>query len=87
MRGHVGPNDNIQGRHTDIRPAEEVDEWKKRDPIDNFRQCLINHERVVESELDDIENSIETQIEEAYMFTKNSPYPNPAELTKYVYKK
>jgi len=86
MRGHVGPDDNIQGTHSDIRPAEEVDEWKKKDPIDNFRQYLINHERVAESELNNIEKTIETQIEEAYMFTKNSPYPHPNELINYVYK-
>jgi pyruvate dehydrogenase E1 component alpha subunit len=87
LRGHVGPDDNIQGTHTDIRPAAEVDEWKKKDPIDNFRQYLIKRERVVESELNDIDKAIETQIEEAYMFTKNSPYPHPNELTEYVYKK
>ena len=23
LRGHVGPDDNIQGSHTDIRPEEE----------------------------------------------------------------
>ncbi len=86
MRGHVGPDDNIQGTHTDIRPAKEVDEWKKRDPIDNFRNYLINNSRVTESELNDIENAIKTQVEEAYIFTENSPYPHPNELTKYVYK-
>jgi pyruvate dehydrogenase E1 component alpha subunit len=87
LRGHVGPDDNIQGTHTDIRPETEVDEWKKKDPIDSFSQYLIDHESVTESELGDIKKTIEIQIEEAYMFTKNSPYPHPNELTNYVYRK
>ena len=86
MRGHVGPDDNIQGTHTDIRPPEEVDEWRKRDPIDNFRQYLLNHKLLGESELKDIEVEIEKQIEAAYEFTENSLYPHPSELTRYVYK-
>ena len=86
LRGHVGPDDNIQGTHTDIRPAEEVDEWKKRDPIDNFKNYLIDHSQVTESEFKNIQKEIEAKVEEAFMFTENSPYPHPNELTKYVYK-
>ena len=33
FRGHVGPDDNIQGSHTDIRPKEEIADWLKKDPI------------------------------------------------------
>jgi pyruvate dehydrogenase E1 component alpha subunit len=86
LRGHVGPDDNIQGSHTDIRPEEEVRAWKKRDPIDNFKQYLINDDRVRESELSQIEEDIENEIKAAYAFTENSPYPSPGDLTKYVYK-
>ena len=33
LRGHVGPDDNIQGTHTDIRPKKEIDDWKEKDPL------------------------------------------------------
>jgi len=33
VRGHVGPNDNIQGTQTDIRPADEIERWTHLDPI------------------------------------------------------
>jgi len=33
FRGHVGPDDNIQGDHTDIRPRSEVESWLQKDPI------------------------------------------------------
>jgi pyruvate dehydrogenase E1 component alpha subunit len=86
LRGHVGADDNIQGDHTDIRPEAEVNEWKKRDPIDNFKKYLINENRVSKSELTDIEEEISKKIETAYAFSINSPYPSARELTKYVYK-
>ena len=36
FRGHVGPDDNIQGSHTDIRPKEEIEAWLKKDPLTAF---------------------------------------------------
>jgi pyruvate dehydrogenase E1 component alpha subunit len=86
LRGHVGPDDNIQGSHTDIRPEAEIDEWKNKDPIDNFKQYLIGKDRVSDSELNQIEEDIIRDINDAYAFTQNSPYPSPGELTRYVYK-
>ena len=86
LRGHVGPDDNIQGTHTDIRPAEEVDEWKKRDPVENFRKHLLNREQVSEAELNGIEDELEGQIRAAYKYTHSSPFPDPSELTDYVRK-
>jgi len=44
FRGHVGPDDNIQGSHTDIRPKEEVEEWRKRDPIVIFEKYLLEND-------------------------------------------
>jgi len=86
LRGHVGPDDNIQGSHTDIRSEAEIDEWKKKDPLDNFKQYLIDEDRVSDSELNQIEEDIVKDISDAYAFTQNSPYPSPGELTRYVYK-
>jgi len=43
FRGHVGPDDNIQGSHTDIRPKEEVEEWLRRDPILLFEEYLLDN--------------------------------------------
>lgn len=86
LRGHVGPDDNIQGSHTDIRPDEEIQEWKKRDPIKKFRQYILAHDDITESEIGQIKSDIEKEIEEAYTFTQTSAYPDPRELTEYVFK-
>ena len=86
LRGHVGPDDNIQGTHTDIRPTDEVEEWRKRDPIDNFEKYLLENEILLESEIEEIKREIEKEVEEAHKFVKRSPYPHVSELTKYVFK-
>lgn len=86
LRGHVGPDDNIQGTHTDIRPDDEVREWRKKDPIFNFENYLLNRNILQKREVDKIKAEVEKEIEKAHLFVKNSPYPNQSELNKYVFK-
>jgi len=86
MRGHVGPDDNIQGTHTDIRSKEEVEAWRKKDPIRRFEAFLIKNKIFRKEILDRIDREVEKEVEEAHQFAKMSAYPNPNELTKYVFK-
>jgi len=86
LRGHVGPDDNIQGSHTDIRPQEEVDMWKKKDPIINFEKQLLDDDVESEAEVPEIKKEIDQEISEAHVFANNSPYPEEGNLTKYVFK-
>lgn len=86
LRGHVGPDDNIQGTHTDIRPEEEVEKWRKKDPIKNFERFLIKNNIFQEENLQKIKQKVETIVADAYIFAHNSPYPKKGELTKYVFK-
>ena len=86
MRGHVGPDDNIQGSHTDIRPQTEIEEWRKKDPIENFYQYLLDNNVLKEDDLQRIELEIREEIRLAYQFASESPYPQKGELTRYVYK-
>ena len=86
MHGHVGPDDNIQGSHTDIRPQTEIEEWRKKDPIENFYQYLLDNNVLKEDDLQRIEMEIREEISLAYQFASESPYPQKGELTRYVYK-
>lgn len=86
LRGHVGPDDNIQGDHTDIRPQEEIDMWKKKDPIDNFEKRLLDDVVLNEFEISEIKNEISKEIQYAHEFAKSSTYPNESELENYVFK-
>ena len=86
FRGHVGPDDNIQGTHTDIRPKEEIAYWLEKDPIKKLECYLMENNLMDESELNEIKEEIHGEVNNAHVFAKSSPSPDGRELTKYVYK-
>jgi len=86
LRGHVGPDDNIQGTHTDIRPKEEIEKWKKKDPIKRFEAFLIRNGVFKKEDLIKIYQEIEEEVKEAHRCAGMSSYPNPNEIKTYVFK-
>jgi 2-oxoisovalerate dehydrogenase E1 component len=61
------------------RTQEELDAWKLRDPLVNFRQRLIEEFRVATKEdIDAIEATVNATIAEALEFARKSPEPDPA---------
>jgi pyruvate dehydrogenase E1 component alpha subunit len=85
FRGHVGPDDNIQGAHTDIRPNEEVEEWFQKDPIKLLENYLSQNKLVDEDALDEIRREVHGEVDDAHIFAKNSPVPDRSELTRDVF--
>lgn len=86
FRGHVGPDDNIQGSHIDIRPEDEIKKWMKKDPIQFLKEYIVSKKLSSESEISKILDEVTNEVEEAKDFALKSNYPNPSELLKYVYK-
>ena len=86
FRGHVGPDDNIQGSHTDIRPKEEVEEWLQKDPVKLFENYLSQNKLVDEEALDEIRREVQSEVDDSHIFAKNSPVPDRKELTRDVYR-
>jgi pyruvate dehydrogenase E1 component alpha subunit len=86
FRGHVGPDDNIQGCHTDIRPAEEVNEWRARDPIALFEKHLLANDLMNTETLGRIRKETESDVEDAFEFARSSRKPRQEDLTAYVYR-
>ena len=87
LHGHVGPDDNIQGTHTDIRSKQEIEGWKKKDPIKNYKKFLIRRKLSTLQGLSKIEVMVEKEVKTAFAFSKSSRYPKTGELKKYVFKK
>jgi pyruvate dehydrogenase E1 component alpha subunit len=85
-RGHVGPDDNIQGTHTDIRPREELDSWKARCPIKRLEEILLEQGMLSESVKKQIIEKIEKETEGAVEFAQKSPCPKEGELFEDVFK-
>lgn len=85
-RGHVGPDDNIQGTHTDIRPKEELDSWKEKCSIKRLEKYLLEQGALSETVKGQIIEKIEKETQEAVEFAQKSPYPKEEELFEDVFK-
>jgi pyruvate dehydrogenase E1 component alpha subunit len=66
------------------RPQEEVAEWMARDPVESFREKLLD-KGIPEEFLYKIESTVEAEIEEAVEFAQESPLPEPEDALKDVW--
>lgn len=87
LRGHVGPDDNVQGTHTDIRPAEEITRWRARDPLIVFRAALLEQGCLTEDAAAKIDRDVEVEVASALQFARESSFPKPGELSRHVFQK
>ena len=85
LRGHVGPDDNIQGHHTDIRPNSEVEKWRKRDPLLTFESFLLKKNISGKKHLKKIKSEIEKEVRNAHVYARKSSFPPGKEVKKYVF--
>lgn len=67
------------------RTREEVEEWKKKDPIMRHRTYLIENGIATAEELDALEQKAQAEIDEAEQFALNSPEPDPAKVMDDVF--
>ncbi len=67
------------------RQDEEVDEWRKRDPIDIHKEVLLSQGIATQAEIDEIEQQTMDQIDAAVEFARQSPYPEASALFEDMY--
>ena len=67
------------------RTVDEIDEWRERDPVESFRQRLLEGEIFTQNDADDIEEAVLAKVQSAVDFAERSPFPDVAELEKFVY--
>lgn len=67
------------------RDKKEVDEWKKRDPIPQFQQYLLQKQWITENELAIMEEKIQHKIQIAVDFAEAGNWEPIDQLTKFVY--
>lgn len=85
FRGHVGPDDNIQGDHTDIRPPDEVEAWLQKDPITRLEEYLLDNEILDRESLNSVWHETEKEVAQAHALTAQSPLPDRKDLANYVF--
>ncbi len=67
------------------RTKEELEEWKKKDPIKLFEEFLLKDMKLKRQELDEIGADVDTEIEESVSFSERSPDPEPDDYKKYIF--
>ncbi len=67
------------------RTADEVDQWRRRDPIARFRQALAGQGILNEAAAEQCETEARAVVDAAVAFAEASPEPDPARLLEGVY--
>jgi pyruvate dehydrogenase E1 component alpha subunit len=79
LRGHyVGDPDSY-------RKADEVAEWRDKDPIRRFGEWLLDREMITGDEIADMQAAAQKTIDDAVRFMRESPWPDPDSMTDGVY--
>ena len=70
---------------TDLRPPDELDAWRARDPILRFSRALAEEHGVEPARLEQLEEQARSDVEEAVEFALASPRPEAAAALEDVY--
>ncbi len=79
LRGHY------VGDPASYRQADEVAEWREKDPIRRFSSLLVERGELDSGTLQAIEHDARAQVEAAVTFALESPWPEASSLTDFVY--
>jgi pyruvate dehydrogenase E1 component alpha subunit len=79
FRGHSAADPEV------YRTKEEVEEWRKKDPIAVFRDRLVTEGVIDEEELDRMDERVEERVMGAVEFADNSPEPALESLYDHLY--
>jgi TPP-dependent pyruvate/acetoin dehydrogenase alpha subunit len=78
-RGHSAADPEV------YREKEEVEEWRKKDPVKTFRDRLLDEGVVTEAEVDELRERVEQAVTEAVEFADASPEPPLETMYEHLY--
>ncbi len=67
------------------RTKEEVENYKKQDPIQQVLDVIIKNKYASDEELEAIQQRVNAEVEECVKFSEESPFPDASELYEDVY--
>jgi len=79
IRGHY------EGDPMSYRSLDEVEEWKKKDPLDRFTRRCLELNVVSQEDIERLRDVFQREVDEAVLFAKEAPYPSPDDLLKDVF--
>lgn len=69
----------------DTRPQDEIELWKRRDPIAIHRARLLDHGFASESDIAELDAQVTRDIATAVQYARESPYPDPEDAFDDLY--
>ena len=82
-RGHVGPREDTD---VGVKRKDDLNAWKKRDPIKRLKDSLINKNVLSENDFNEITKLIDKNLVKQWQKALDAPYPPKSLLTEIVYK-
>ncbi len=67
------------------RQKDEVEKWQEEDPIGIYRRYLLKEKIATGEELDELDDKVEVEVQDAVEFAESSPEPAPEELFTDIY--
>ena len=82
MRGHAGAGSDAS---LGYRSAEEISFWESKCPVTTFREELVEKGMLTQKEIQDMEESIDFEIDDAFRFAQESSLPKGEHILKYLF--
>jgi pyruvate dehydrogenase E1 component alpha subunit len=82
-RGHVGPREDTD---VGVKRKDDLNKWKKRDPIRRLKDALINKNIFSEKDFNEITKSIDKELDNQWHKALKAPFPSKNLLKEIVYK-
>jgi TPP-dependent pyruvate/acetoin dehydrogenase alpha subunit len=76
---------HYEGDRQTYKPKEEIEDWKRRDPIPAFRNKLVENRILTVNDSQNIDREVMGEIENAVKFALESPFPAPDEALQDVF--
>jgi pyruvate dehydrogenase E1 component alpha subunit len=73
------------GDPLNYRDRDEVEEWRKKDPIERFKADLLDRGVLTAAEAERLEQEVAAKVDEASEFAKSSPEPSTDILMEDIY--
>jgi TPP-dependent pyruvate/acetoin dehydrogenase alpha subunit len=70
---------------TGYRSKEEIDAWRKRDPIPLFENKLVEQKILTPQEIESMHDEVEKHLQASVEVARQDPFPDVKEVTEHVY--
>jgi pyruvate dehydrogenase E1 component alpha subunit len=82
MRGHAGSGSDAR---LGYRTEAEIGQWEKKCPVMTFRNKLLSGAILSQEQMDEMEERIQIEIDQAFSFARESSLPRQEDLPLYLF--